>query len=76
VHDEFVRQVASLRGVEVANLASLADGSAMPGLRALEVGLVDRLGGRQVAKEEFSAILGLDTEQIVFCEYTPSTVLF
>lgn len=76
VHDEFVRQVASLRGVEVIDLASLADGSAMPGLRALEVGLVDRLGGRQVVKEEFSAILGLDAEQIVFCEYTPSIVLF
>jgi len=69
VHDEFVRQIATLRNKDVAEIEALADGSSMPGIRALEVGLVDRLGGRVEAREEFATRLNLTEDAIVFCEY-------
>jgi protease IV len=76
VHDEFVRQIATLRGKAPEEIQALADGSSMPGLRALEAGLVDTLGGRAEARNEFSATLGLAAEDIEFCEYEPATMFY
>ncbi len=71
VHNEFVGSIARLRNMPVAEVELLADGSTMPGVQALEKGLVDSIGGRQVAAEEFSNKLGIDKSAIVFCEYEP-----
>ncbi len=71
IHDEFVRQVATLRGKTVEEIDTLADGSAMPGLRAVEKGLIDEIGGRERARELFSDTLGVDVSQVSFCEYEP-----
>ncbi len=74
IHTEFVKKIAALRGQAVEAIDALADGSSMPGTRALETGLVDALGGRNKAKETFSATLGVDVSQIAFCEYDPVTL--
>jgi len=76
VHDEFVRQVAELRGKSVEEIEALADGAAMPGMRALEKGLIDEIGGRERAREIFSATLGVDVSQVSFCEYEPATLFY
>jgi protease IV len=76
IHDEFVKQIAAYRGREVWEIEALADGAAMPGLRALEKGLVDQIGGRKEAKEYFSATLGIDIDSVVFCEYTPPPLFY
>lgn len=76
IHDEFVRQVAELRGKSVEEIEALADGAAMPGIRALEKGLIDAIGGRERAREIFSATLGVDAGEIRFCEYEPPTMFY
>jgi protease-4 len=76
IHKEFVRQVAELRGKSVEEIQSLADGSAMPGSRALEKGLIDMIGNRQTAKQEFAKTLGLNEDEIVFCEYSAGLLPF
>ena len=69
VHNEFVSLVATYREMDRDVVAELADGSSMPGIRALEVGLVDALGGRADAKNAFAEILQTSAESIRFCEY-------
>lgn len=69
VHNEFVSLVATYREMDRDVVAELADGSSMPGIRALEVGLVDALGGRTDAKNAFAEILQISAENIRFCEY-------
>jgi protease IV len=76
VHDEFVRQIAVLRNKSVDEIQALADGSSMPGIKALEKGLIDQIGNRTTAKEAFSAKLGLEVDEIVFCEYSPETFFY
>jgi protease-4 len=69
VHNEFVSLVATYREMDRDVVAELADGSSMPGIRALKVGLVDALGGRTDAKNAFAEILQISAENIRFCEY-------
>lgn len=69
VHNEFVEIVADYRDMPVSQVAELADGSSMPGARAVEAGLVDSLGSRAEARGIFSSILEIDPEDVVFCEY-------
>ncbi len=69
IHDAFVSKVALLRGKTTEEIQALADGSAMPGLRALEAGLIDELGGRTQSKTFLANALGLSEDEIVFCEY-------
>ena len=76
VHDEFVRQIAEMRNKSVEEIQALADGSSMPGIRALEKGLIDQIGNRTTAKEVFSVKLSLGVDEIVFCEYSPETFFY
>lgn len=76
VHDEFVKKIAEVRNKSILEIANLADGSTMPGIKALEAGLIDGLGGRQVAKEIFAKKLGLATSDVSFCEYSASVLPF
>ncbi len=69
VHDEFVNLVINYRDMDRTVVEGLADGSSMPGIRALEVGLVDGLGGRAQARDAFATILETDAVAIQFCEY-------
>jgi protease-4 len=72
VYQEFITQVAQYRGVEREQIAALADGATMPGVRALEAGLVDQLGGRTEAREQLAEQLGYELGDITLCEYEPS----
>lgn len=76
VHKEFVKKVADMRGKSVEEIEALADGASMPGVRALEKGLVDKLGNRQTAKKEFAENLGIGEDQVVFCEYVGNLLPF
>lgn len=76
VHKEFVKKVAEMRGKSVEEIDALADGSSMPGVRALEKGLIDMIGNRQTARQEFAKTLGIPEDQVVFCEYTGGLLPF
>lgn len=76
IHDEFVKKIAEYRNKPVEEIEALADGASMPGIRALEAGLVDHLGNREKAREVLSGILEMDTEDVVFCEYKTSLIPF
>lgn len=49
MHEQFVNDVAKARGMKVEDIAKIADGRAVSGMQAKQLGLVDRLGGRMVA---------------------------
>lgn len=68
VHNEFVKQIAELRGKSVSEIEALADGSSLPGVKALEIGLVDSLGGRAEARQYFSEKLDLSLSEVDFCD--------
>ena len=69
VHDEFVKIVAEYREMSISEVENLADGSTMPGLKAIDAGLVDFLGSRREARDVIANILELGAEKISFCEY-------
>ncbi len=70
IHDYFVDLVSEYRGLDRGAVAALADGSSMPGTRALDNGLVDELGGRAEARAAFASFLDKEVSDITFCEYT------
>lgn len=76
VHNEFVNMVAFYRNKPVEDIKKLADGSSMVGVRALENGLVDKLGGRQEAKEAIAKLLGKEVSAISLCEYQAPIIAF
>ena len=49
LHQQFVSDIATARGMDEAAVAKLADGRAMTGRQALELKLVDKLGGQELA---------------------------
>ncbi|MEZ4195495.1 MAG: signal peptide peptidase SppA [Candidatus Paceibacterota bacterium] len=75
VHDEFVKKIAEYRHKSVEEIEQLADGSAMPGVKALEAGLVDHLGNRETAREVLSGIMDVDAKEVIFCEYENNSLL-
>lgn len=76
VYQEFVKQVAEYRGMSQEDVLALADGATMPGVRALESGLVDHLGGRTRAREIIAERLSTDPADIIWCEYDAGFSLF
>lgn len=71
VHNEFVDIVAEYRELDRRQVAEIADGASMPGRRAVEVNLIDALGGRAEARAVLARYLDLDPVEVVFCEYQP-----
>jgi protease IV len=65
MHDQFVRDVAHGRNMDLDKVQSLADGRAMTGRQALEVGLVDVLGGMNEAVELIKELAGLEKEVVL-----------
>ena len=65
-----------MRGKSVEEIEALADGSSMPGVRALEKGLIDLIGNRQTVRQEFAKTLGISEDKVVFCEYTGGLLPF
>lgn len=68
VHDYMVDQIARARSVLSRDeLAQLADGRAYLGSRALELGLVDEVGGFEQAIRFIAAELGVDEQSLSLC---------
>ena len=66
-HDEFVKEVSENRNIPIEDVAKLADGSSMAGSLALENKLIDALGDKETARAWFANELGLQPEEVVFC---------
>ncbi|WP_325647247.1 signal peptide peptidase SppA [Humidesulfovibrio sp.] len=62
LHQQFVADVASARGLPIEVVAKLADGRALTGRQALEVKLVDKLGGQELAMTTLREMVKLDAK--------------
>lgn len=62
MHDQFVTAVAQGRGLERQAVLALADGRVFSGRRAMELGLVDTLGGLEDAIREAGDLAGIPGE--------------
>lgn len=62
MHRQFIEAVARGRGLTMAETEELADGRVFTGEDAVDLGLVDELGGQQKAVEIAQDLLGLDEE--------------
>ncbi|RQD64624.1 MAG: signal peptide peptidase SppA [Desulfonatronovibrio sp. MSAO_Bac4] len=65
LHDQFVQDVAAGRNMDVQEVAVLADGRALTGRQAFEVGLVDRLGGFNEARNLVRELAGIKGEVVL-----------
>jgi protease IV len=59
VHEQFIRDVAEGRGIKLKDVVKIADGSVYTGEQAIEIKLVDKLGGLQDAIEYAAKKTGL-----------------
>ena len=71
VHSQFVESVADGRNMEETVVRSIADGRVFSGRRAMEIGLVDKMGNLQVAIQRAAELAGVDGEPNVV--YPPGT---
>lgn len=62
MHRGFVEVVASSRGRATAEVAAIADGRYFTGTRALELGLIDEIGGLREATDAARALAGLPAD--------------
>lgn len=67
-HDVFVKEVAENRKLPVEAIAELADGSTLPAPLALEAKLIDQIGGKEDVRSWFAEQLGMDAEDVIFCQ--------
>ncbi|MDN4754093.1 signal peptide peptidase SppA [Porphyromonadaceae bacterium W3.11] len=64
-YDEFITLVSEGRGVSKAHVDSVGQGRVWLGSRAIDLGLVDKLGGLQMAIEEAARLAELDSYRVV-----------
>ena len=76
IHNEFIDLVTDYRGMERSEVEELATGASMPGRRALEVNLIDAIGGRSQAKAALAGYTEVALDDIEFCEYDAGFLLF
>lgn len=65
VHDQFVTVVSIERNIDRDAVMEFADGRVMSGRQALEIGLVDRLGGFRDAVLLAAELAGIDGEPVI-----------
>ena len=65
VYDTFLDRVAQGRGMSVEEVDAVAQGRVWSGTEALEIGLVDRLGGLEDAVTHVAELAGTETYKIV-----------
>ncbi|MBR58753.1 MAG: signal peptide peptidase SppA [Myxococcales bacterium] len=61
IYEAFKQRVAESRGLEPAQVEEVARGRVWSGTDAMKAGLVDRLGGYQVAFDELRELLGVSS---------------
>ena len=76
MHDQFVADVAEGRGLDVERVRTVADGRALTGRQALELGLVDEMGGLRGALERCKTLAGLDGQDVMIREGPQKDVPF
>lgn len=76
LYETFITMVSNYRNIPLEKVRELADGSTMNGVRAQSAGLVDGVGGRPEAKTALAKILNIETDEVVFCEYTSPILPF
>ncbi len=64
VYENFTQAISINRNLPIENVKSLADGSTVLGAKALELGLIDQIGGLPEAEKYLSEIIG---EEVVSC---------
>jgi protease-4 len=64
-HDQFIQTVAEGRGLDPSKVRELATGELFIGTQAYDLGLVDRLGGRQVAIEAAAELAGIQDPEVI-----------
>jgi protease-4 len=62
VHNQFVASVAEGRNLDLSVVNSFADGRIFSGRRAMELGLVDRMGNLETAVRRAAELAGIDGE--------------
>lgn len=62
--DNFIQAVAQKRGLALAKVKALADGSTVLGEKAKEVGLIDEIGDMYAVKQYLGDLIG---EEVVVC---------
>ncbi len=68
LHAVFIGSVAENRGLEYGYVEELATGQIYVGVEALDLGLIDELGGKQEAYTYISTMLDITVEPIAFEE--------
>lgn len=74
IYDQFLERVAKARGLSRERVDSVGRGRVFTGEQALELGLVDRLGGFDVALEEARKLAGLRDDEPVELRFYPRRV--
>ena len=71
VYDAFVTRVAEGRGMERADVEKIAKGRVWSGMRAVEIGLADELGGLNAALDFAAQSAGLKSRKDIRVEVLP-----
>lgn len=74
-YDAFLQKVAEARGMTKEDVHAIARGRVWTGTDAVDVGLVDELGGLDVAVQRAVEAAGMDPEDVMLVSY-PSTPTF
>ncbi|MBT3814310.1 signal peptide peptidase SppA [Candidatus Woesearchaeota archaeon] len=67
IHDYFIEEIANNRNLEKSQVEKLATGEIFLGVEALDLGLIDQLGDKEIAKEYIQETYGL--EEVNFLVY-------
>jgi len=76
IHNEFIDIVAKYRELPRGEVVAIADGASMPGRRALEVDLIDAIGGRNQARAAMAGFTDISLSEVKFCEYKQTFLPF
>lgn len=68
VHSQFIEVIAEERGIDIDTVQALADGRLLTGRQALDLGLVDRLGGLGDAIQIAARLAGIKGEPSIITE--------
>ena len=75
MYAHFIRRVSEGRGLSIEEAKAAADGRVWTGRQAVEVGLVDELGGMLEAVQKAKALAGIPSERRVTIETLPKPTL-
>ena len=75
IYDDFIEHVAAGRKLSRDAVLSVAEGRVWTGQQALELGLVDRIGGLEAAIDEARQLAGIDSKAAIVSYPKPKTFM-